>query len=81
MSKFPLLSDYVSILKEKPIQKSNKIKYQEYIIEVENEETSVYIPIRESENFENVIESLDHISIIEIKKLMREFRGIRNRNI
>lgn len=81
MSKFPLLSDYVSILKEKPLQKSSKIKYQEYIIEVANEETSVYIPIRESENFENVIESLDYISINEIKKLMREFRGIRNRNI
>lgn len=80
MTKFPLLSDYVSILKEKPQHTNNKRKYQEYIIEVDNKEISVYIPLRECKPFENIVENTDHITEAQIKQLMREFRGIRNRD-
>lgn len=80
MPKFSLISEYTNIIKETPKQKSNKSIYQEYIIEVESKECSVYIPLRECENFENVINSKTFIDNGQLTKLMREFRGIRNRD-
>jgi len=80
MPKFSLISEYNNIIKEAPKQKSNKTKYQEYIIEVESKECSVYIPLRECENFENVISEETSIDEDQLRRLMREFRGIRNKD-
>jgi hypothetical protein len=83
--KFSLISEYTT--QGKAIKKSNeakvetaalKVKYQEYLIEIDSKECSVYIPIRECESFENVLEHSTNISAFQLKKLLREFRGIRN---
>lgn len=79
MPKFSIISE-CSIIKEKPQQSSNKIKYQEYIIDVDGIENSVYIPIRECSSFENVINTANYITEVQLKQLMREYRGIRNRD-
>jgi len=83
--KFSLISEYTTQGKvEKQTEKAKveaialKVKYQEYIIEVDSSECSVYIPVRESENFESVLEHTQNISAFQLKKLLREFRGIRN---
>jgi hypothetical protein len=80
MKKFSLISEYNNIIKETPIQNSNKIKYQEYILEVDSKECSVYIPLRECDNFEYSMNHLSSIKENDLIKLMREFRGIRNKD-
>lgn len=80
MPKFSLISEYNNIIKETPKQKSNKTKYQEYIIEVDSQECSVYIPLRECKSFESVINRGKSIDESQLRRLMREFRGIRNKD-
>ena len=82
--KFSLMSEYTTQGKEtKKVSESadtheHKVKYQEYILEVDSKERSVYIPIRECENFEIVLENTTNISSGQLKQLLRDFRGIRN---
>lgn len=83
--KFSLLSEYTDIGKAKKSSAIlkveaavHKVKYQEYLIEVESKECSIYIPIRECENFEQVLEHTTNIDTYQLLKLLREFRGIRN---
>lgn len=84
--KFSLMNEYKNLqeaknnpqISEKKEDLTNKIKYQEYIIEVDKKECSVYIPLRECENFEAILEHTSDIKRIELKKLLREFRGIIN---
>jgi len=83
--KFSLISEYTTQgKKQKQIEIAKveaislKVKYQEYLIEVDAKECSVYIPIRESESFERVLEHTEVISSFQLKNLLREFRGIRN---
>jgi len=85
-SKFSLISEYTTKgkdkkrLTEKATESTNvhKVKYQEYIIEVDSSERSVYIPVRECEHFEKVLESTTDITAFQLKELLRDFRGIRN---
>jgi len=84
--KFSLISEYTTkgknkkrlTEKTKESDDVHKVKYQEYIIEVDSSERSVYIPIRECDHFEKVLENTTDITAFQLKKLLREFRGIRN---
>lgn len=53
------------------------IKYQEYIIETDKGKTTVYIPLRECDGFENSLEnSAKHIDRDDLRGLLRKHRGI-----
>jgi len=83
--KFSLISEYTTQGKaDKKTEEAKveaialKVKYQEYLIEIDSKECSVYIPVRECKNFESILEHSTDISAFQLKKLLREFRGIRN---
>ena len=81
--KFSLINEYKAIQEGSVVSKpkdapKNKVKYQEYIIEVNSKDTSVYIPIRECDNFESLLEHSTSLEDYQLKNILREFRGIRN---
>mgnify|MGYP000079475438 CR=1 FL=1 len=77
------MSDYSLIkaiqegkIKEKP----SGIKYRHYDIIINNKNASVLIPLRECDLFERNINNLEEITKIILKKLLREHRGILQRD-
>lgn len=54
------------------------VRYQQYELEVDGAERVINIPLRESENFEAAVGALtSDITGPVLKKLLRDFRGIR----
>ena len=55
---------------------TNTIKYQQYIIVIENKDVSVLIPLREVENFERTISDYTQFTKEDLREILRKFRGI-----
>jgi len=66
---------------QKDHQKKSKgsgIKYQEYDVLVDGSETKVYIPLRESDNFESEVSGYQRLTHTDLRGILRKFRGVRN---
>lgn len=57
----------------------NNIKYQRYILEVDNNDVHINIPIRESIAFETYVAELtSKLNSDSLRSLLRKYRGTRN---
>lgn len=56
------------------------INYQEYVLEVKNQEQNIFIPLNESEEFENILKQTDTLDKESLRSILRKYRGIRIRN-
>lgn len=79
---FPLIKQLGDLEKnpagDKPLLPKG-IKYDEKVVIVENQEIQVFIPLRESTDFDTAIsEHGKYISRHEFSMLLRKHRGIRN---
>jgi len=80
VSNFSLIRDL-----NKPSEKPKKqepaygIKYQSYELQVEGKDIPVLIPIRECENFENVISNIEDLTESKLKQVTRDMRGLYNK--
>ena len=63
-----------------PEKVDSGIKYQQYDIVVEASPRSVLIPIRECQSFEKVMLEHSDLTSREIRKILRQFRGIYKRD-
>lgn len=76
MSKFSLIQQLEQ--PKAPVAESSGIQYQQYELEVEGTDRVINIPLREAENFETAVGELTtDIDGPTLKKLLRQFRGIR----
>lgn len=77
------MNDYsfLKSLQDKPskIVEDNtpKIQYQEFYVNIAKTECRVLIPLRESDNFENELSSIEISSKLDLIKILRKYRGIR----
>lgn len=74
---FKLIQTFENQKNANEVPKHN-IKYQQYIIEVDGDERSIFIPLRESTEFENYLSEKRRIDEIEFRKMLRTFRGVRS---
>jgi len=75
MAKFTLLNKLQQIDECGP-EEVSRIQYQNYTIVVEKHDQVVSIPVRECMKFEQELEEYEKLSNTELRKLMREFRGL-----
>lgn len=59
-----------------PRSASSNIKYQEYFVECESEEIKVLVPLRETDAFEQSLETYD-ATRLGLRALLRKHRAIR----
>ena len=76
-NKFSLLSTLNNSNKPKESMLPKGHKYQEYIITVEGQEKTVFIPLRESETFEQLLSNTKEITITQLREILRKHRGIK----
>lgn len=60
---------------ENPLPKG--FKYKEYAVVVENKKEKVFIPERESRNFEEELSPIKYLDRDDFKDILRKYRGIR----
>ena len=75
MSDFKLLSQLCKTSESKP--EHSKIRYQQYVIECEDKEIAILVPLRESDHFEESMVSYDG-SEQQFRALLRKHRIIRD---
>ena len=76
MSKYSLLQGLES--PNTPAMESTGIQYQQYELEINGTDRVINIPLREAENFETAVGELTtDLDGPTLKKLLRQFRGIR----
>ena len=78
-SKFSLIEKLNSKQVEKP--KRNPfppgIEYQEYILEIKGVEQTVFIPLKECDEFEKSLTHKSSLDDDDLRDLLRQHRGIR----
>ena len=78
---FSLIQQLDDIAKTPDSAKSplpNGIAYESFTLFVDNQETEVFIPLRESKAFQQtLVESSKHMSRSRLADLLREHRGIK----
>lgn len=77
--KFTLLETLSSPKKEKKDLLPKGIKYQEYIVEVNNTKEKVFVPLRESGNFEKTLSEVNLDDQESLQEVLRKHRCIRNK--
>lgn len=80
--KFPLLKQLTEMEQNlstvTPLPKG--IKYKEFTLSVGKDEIEVFIPVRETDAFEQTLsECSEHLKHEDVSELLRKHRGIRNR--
>lgn len=53
------------------------INYQEYVIEVDKQEVTVFIPLRECKSFEETLYDVERIDEDNLRDILRRHRGIK----
>ena len=77
-SKFSLLKHLERSEEEKGPLLPKGIKYREYIVETNEGEVTVYIPLRECQAFESkLIDSAKYVDKEDLRSLLRKHRGIK----
>lgn len=56
------------------------IAYKQFNIKVDKKDTVIHIPLRESESFLEALSATDKLTERTLKQLLREFRGVRERD-
>ena len=82
MSRFKLINDLDDEHKKEAAKDPNapNITYQQYDLDVNGQERSVLIPVRECENFETRLSNMTLITEQKLKQVVREFRGLHVRD-
>lgn len=76
MSKFSLIKQLQNpATEEKPLLPRG-IKYQEYVVEPQEGDMTVFIPLRETEAFETAIKEQAVLLRSDVRRLLRAHRGI-----
>jgi len=76
MSKFSLIKQLQNpATEEKPLLPRG-IKYQEYVVEPQEGDMTVFIPLRETEAFEAAIKEQAVLLRSDVRRLLRAHRGI-----
>ena len=79
MSDFPLINDMNNPEKPKKQHLPEGVPYKQFTIKVDKVETVIHIPLRESEAFKEKISEHGKITARILRGLLREFRGIKQR--
>jgi len=56
----------------------SSISYQQYDLIIGQETQCVLIPVRECENFEQSLETVDELTSDILRDILRKYRGIKN---
>lgn len=75
MENFDLINDLQKRSQQSEPENSSNIEYQDYTVKVLGENVLVSVPVRESENFEQVIAETPLITKVKLKTILREHRG------
>ena len=82
MTRFSLINNIDDEVKKEAAKDPNapNITYQQYDLDVNGQERSVLIPVRECENFEACLSEMALITEQKLKQVVREFRGLHVRD-
>lgn len=76
MTKFALIKQLQNPTKaEKPLLPEG-IRYQEYVIEPKDGKMTVFVPLRETEEFEKALQKQTVLLRSDVRRLLRTHRGI-----
>lgn len=77
MTKFALIKEFQNPKEDDTTPLPTGLKYQEYELSLHGDPVTVFIPLKETAEFERAMPDQDTFDRNELKRLLHKFRGIR----